>query len=205
MPNPPFDAAQYDEVPFDSEPAPEPTRLPEPTLSEQPVSGQPLSEPRPPRLDLDGEWQRVSPRYVVVEIVGTIIFGLVVCIGAALLWLLADQTWALWVGAAMLLITVLNLIFEPRRVRSIGYQLRADDLLFRRGILFQRFVAVPYGRMQLVDITRGPVARWLGLADLKFVTAAATTAVSIPGLREADAENLRDRLVELAESRRAGL
>ncbi|MFC5929492.1 PH domain-containing protein [Cryobacterium melibiosiphilum] len=164
-----------------------------------------MSEPRPPRLDLDGEWQRVSPRYVVVEIVGTIIFGLVVCIGAALLWLLADQTWALWVGAAMLLITVLNLIFEPRRVRSIGYQLRADDLLFRRGILFQRFVAVPYGRMQLVDITRGPVARWLGLADLKFVTAAATTAVSIPGLREADAENLRDRLVELAESRRAGL
>ena len=43
--------------------------------------------------------------------------------------------------------------FTPRRVRSIGYQLRDDDLVFRRGILFQRFVAVPYGRMQLVDVT----------------------------------------------------
>ena len=71
--------------------------------------------------------------------------------------------------------------------------------------MFQRFVSVPYGRMQLVDITRGPIARWLGLADLKFVTAAAATGVVIPGLPEADADELRDQLVALAESRRAGL
>ncbi|WP_241978741.1 MULTISPECIES: PH domain-containing protein [unclassified Cryobacterium] len=159
------------------------------------------------RLDLVGvgEWKRVSPKYVLVEIVGTIVFGVVVCGGASVLWLLLEQTWALWVGLAVLLMTIINLVFEPRRVRSIGYLLREDDLLFRRGILFQRFVAVPYGRMQLIDITRGPVARWLGLADLKFVTAAATAGVSIPGLAEADAESLRDRLVELAEIRRAGL
>ena len=159
------------------------------------------------RLDLVGvgEWKRVSPKYVLVEVVGTILFGVVVCGGASLLWLLLDATWALWVGLAVFLMTIINLVFEPRRVRSIGYLLREDDLLFRRGILFQRFVAVPYGRMQLIDITRGPVARWLGLADLKFVTAAATAGVSIPGLPEADAESLRDRLVELAEIRRAGL
>ncbi|MDJ0349957.1 PH domain-containing protein [Cryobacterium sp. PH29-G1] len=159
------------------------------------------------RLELPdvGEWKRVSPKHVLVEIVGTIVNGVVICGGATLLWLLLDQTWALWVGIAVLVVTVVNLVFEPRRVRAIGYQLRADDLLFRRGILFQRFVAVPYGRMQLIDINRGPVARWLGLADLKFVTAAASAGVSIPGLAEADAENLRDRLVELAESRRAGL
>nr|WP_241981823.1 PH domain-containing protein [Cryobacterium ruanii] len=148
---------------------------------------------------------RVSPKYVLVEIVGTIVNAVVVCGGASLLWLLLDATWAFWVGLAVLVVSIINLVFEPRRVRSIGYLLREDDLLFRRGILFQRFVAVPYGRMQLIDITRGPIARWLGLADLKFVTAAATAGVSIPGLAEADAEGLRDRLVELAESRRAGL
>jgi membrane protein YdbS with pleckstrin-like domain len=37
------------------------------------------------------------------------------------------------------------------------------------------------------------------------VTAAAASNVTIPGLPEQDAEQLRDRLVELAESRRAGL
>ena len=95
--------------------------------------------------------------------------------------------------------------FTPRRVRAIGYQLRDDDLLFRRGIMFQRFVAVPYGRMQLVDINRGPLARAVGLTELKLVTAAAASGVTIPGLPEQDAEELRDRLVALAESRRAGL
>jgi len=159
------------------------------------------------RLDLPeaGEWKRVSPKYVMVEIVGTVVFLLIVCAAAGALWLLLDQTWAAWVGAAIALVTLISLAFEPRRVRSIGYQLRADDLLFRRGIMYQRFVSVPYGRMQLVDITRGPVARVLGLADLKFVTAAASSGVAIPGLAEADADALRDRLVELAESRRAGL
>lgn len=159
------------------------------------------------RLDLPdvGEWKRVSPRYVVVETVGTIVFGLVLTAAAAAVWLLLDVQWALYVIGAVVLITGATVAFEPRRVRAIGYQLRRDDLLFRRGIMFTRFVSVPYGRMQLVDITRGPIARWLGLADLKFVTAAASSGVLIPGLPEADAESLRDRLVELAESRRAGL
>jgi uncharacterized protein len=71
--------------------------------------------------------------------------------------------------------------------------------------MFLRFVAVPYGRMQLVDINRGPVDRFLGLSELRFVTAAASTGVTIPGLEAAEADALRDRLVALAESRRAGL
>lgn len=173
-----------------------------------PESPESAASPEPSeRLDLTeaGDWKGVSPKYVLVEIVGTIVNAVVVCGGASLLWLLLDQTWAMWVGIVVLVMSIINLVFEPRRVRAIGYLLRDDDLLFRRGILFQRFVAVPYGRMQLIDITRGPVARWLGLADLKFVTAAATAGVSIPGLAEGDAESLRDRLVELAESRRAGL
>jgi membrane protein YdbS with pleckstrin-like domain len=59
--------------------------------------------------------------------------------------------------------------------------------------------------MQLVDINRGPLMRALGLAELKFVTAAASTGVTLTGLPLADAEALRDRLVALAETRRAGL
>ncbi|WP_233279179.1 PH domain-containing protein [Microterricola pindariensis] len=159
------------------------------------------------RLDLGDPtvWHRVSPKYLVVEVVGTLIGGLLFCAGAAAVWILGDQQWALWVLVGLIAIFLVTLVVEPRRVRSIGYQLRADDLLFRRGIMFQRFVSVPYGRMQLVDITRSPIARALGLAELKFVTAAAATGVVIPGLPLEEAEELRDRLVALAESRRAGL
>jgi membrane protein YdbS with pleckstrin-like domain len=113
--------------------------------------------------------------------------------------------WALWGAIVIGVISLIGIALEPRRVRSIGYRLREDDLVFRRGIMFQRQVAVPYGRMQLVDITRGPVARALGLADHKFVTAAAATAVTVPGLPMEEADRLRDELVALAETRRAGL
>ncbi len=155
--------------------------------------------------EVDTEWRRVSPKYVVVEVVGSLI-GMAVFVGAGLVvFFLFDQQWALWAAIAIGIASIIGIALEPRRVRSIQYRLREDDLLFRRGIMFQRQVAVPYGRMQLVDITRGPVARSLGLADLKFVTAAASTAVTVPGLPMEEADRLRDELVALAETRRAGL
>ena len=94
---------------------------------------------------------------------------------------------------------------RPDQARAVGYQLRRDDLVFRKGILWQRVVAVPYGRMQLVDITHGPLDRGFGIAQLKLVTAAASTGVVIPGLTQAAAEVLRDTLIDVAETRRTGL
>jgi membrane protein YdbS with pleckstrin-like domain len=158
------------------------------------------------RLDLpELTWRRVSPRYIVVDIVGGIVFGLIVVGGASVVAYFIGVAWLWLIVAALAIVFIVAIALTPRRVRAIGYQLRDDDVLFRRGILYQRFVAVPYGRMQLVDINRGPLARALGLSELKFVTAAAATGVVIPGLAEADAEELRDQLVALAESRRAGL
>ena len=150
-------------------------------------------------------WRRVSPRYIVVDLIGGLLFGLIVVGAGAVVAYFIGLAWLWAVVAAVAVVFVVAIALTPRRVRAIGYQLRDDDVLFRRGILYQRFVAVPYGRMQLVDINRGPLARALGLSELKFVTAAAATGVVIPGLAEADAEELRDRLVALAESRRAGL
>jgi len=164
-----------------------------------------LSEPHDVPTHVDADWRRVSPKYVVVEVVGSIIGSGVVIAALLIAHFLGAQQWALWVAIAVAVIAIVTIALEPRRVRSIAYRLRDDDLVFRRGIMFQRQVAVPYGRMQLVDITRGPVARALGLADLKFVTAAAATAVTVPGLPAEEADRLRDELVALAETRRAGL
>lgn len=150
------------------------------------------------------EWQRVSPKYIPVDMLSTLIFGAIVTAAGFLpFWLGWKEGW--FIGAIIGAVFVIVLALTPRRVRAIGYLLRDDDLLFRRGIMFQRFVAVPYGRMQLVDITRGPLARAFGLAELKFVTAAASSGVVIPGLTFATAEQLRDHLVAVAETRRAGL
>lgn len=152
-----------------------------------------------------GDWRRVSPRYVWVDLVGSIISGLVATAAFTVPFWVTQMLWLLVIPAAVLVIAIIVAAFTPRRVRAIGYRLRDDDLLVRRGIMFQRFAAVPYGRMQLVDVNRGPLDRALGLAEVKLVTAASASNVSVPGLPMADAEELRDRLVELAESRRAGL
>jgi hypothetical protein len=158
------------------------------------------------RLELPGiTWRRVSPKYVVVDVVGTLVFTIAAVVVTSIPAFFSHVTWLWIIPAVVLVVLLLVVAFIPRRVRSIGYQLREDDLLFRRGLLFQRFVSVPYGRMQLVDINRGPISRILGLSDLRFVTAASSSGVAIPGLAVADAEELRDRLVELAESRRVGL
>lgn len=159
------------------------------------------------RLDpVPGEWRRVSPKYIVVDLVGNLVTGVIATVGSSLpAWLFQWGVWWWLLPIAVGVVSLVLIALTPRRVRSIGYLLRDDDLLFRRGIMFQRFVAVPFGRMQLVDITRGPLARAVGLAELKLVTAAAATGVVIPGLSLADAEELRDHLVALAETRRAGL
>lgn len=148
----------------------------------------------------------MSPKYIVVDLVGNLVTGIIATAASSLpVWLFHWGTWWWLLVAAVAVVSIVLIALTPRRVRSIGYLLREDDLLFRRGIMFQRFVAVPFGRMQLVDITRGPLARALGLAELKLVTAAAASGVVIPGLPLADAEELRDHLVAVAETRRAGL
>lgn len=166
-----------------------------------------LVEPRSPsRLELDaGDWHQISPQYVWVQLISS---GVMIVLVAAVMLFVAlffRQTWAYIPGGIILAILIATTAVVPRQARSIGYRLRRDDLVFRRGILWQRLVAVPYGRMQLIDITHGPLDRGFGIAQLKFVTAAASTGVTIPGLEQETAEHLRDLLVEVAESRRTGL
>jgi membrane protein YdbS with pleckstrin-like domain len=156
-------------------------------------------------LEPEVEWQRVSPTYIVVDVVGYLISSAVMIAVSFVPWAIWRETWLLGIAALVIVACAITVALTPRRVRSIGFALREDDLVFRRGIAWQRVVAIPYGRMQLVDITRGPLARALGLAELKFVTAAASSAIVIPGLPFERAEELRDRLVALAESRRVGL
>jgi len=156
-------------------------------------------------LALDGAWHQISPRYVTSQFVQNAIIILLVAIAAAVAATVLEMTWV-WIPAgALVAIDVITLAILPRQARALGYMLRADDIVFRRGILWQRMVAVPYGRMQLVDITQGPLDRVFGLSQLKMVTAAAATGVQIPGLAQPAAEALRDTLIEVAETRRTGL
>lgn len=163
--------------------------------------------PASPRLDpVAGEWRRVSPKYLAIDLISNIVWTLIMVGGGVAAMVFLDWPFVgWWVPVGLAVLSLPYALLTPRRVRAIGYMLREDDLVFRTGIMFRRIVAVPYGRMQLVDINRGPLARAFGLAELKLVTAAAASAVTIPGLPFDEAEQLRDHLVAVAETRRAGL
>ncbi|MFD7833611.1 PH domain-containing protein [Streptomyces sp. NPDC059761] len=121
-----------------------------------------------------------------------------------LLGLTAGPGWAA-VGAIWLVALVWGWVLLGRNWRSWRYAERADDLLISRGVLWRAQTVVPYGRMQLVEVTSGPLERRFGLASVQLHTAAAATDAKIPGLVPAEAQRLRDRLTELGEARSAGL
>ncbi|PNI08187.1 hypothetical protein CXX84_12380 [Arthrobacter sp. AFG7.2] len=158
-------------------------------------------------------WQRVSPKYVTVRVVQWAVGNLLTVLVLALpLFLVLMDVWAwppLWLAVTVpsvaLVLAIWRLVLIPRQVRAIGYAERDDDLLIRTGIFFQRTMAVPYGRMQYVDIGVGPVERGLGLCTLKLHTASPGTNAHIPGLPAAEGARLREQLAARGEARLAGL
>jgi uncharacterized protein len=153
------------------------------------------------------EWKRLSPNYRSLRRLTTLIFVPIIFVPPAILvWVLTDLWWVsaiiLGVGAAILLFR-LGLI--ERTWRSWGYVEREDDLYITHGVLFRSLVAVPYGRMQLVEVASGPLERAFGLATVTLKTASAETNASIPGLAPDEATRLRDRLTELGEAHASGL
>jgi membrane protein YdbS with pleckstrin-like domain len=116
---------------------------------------------------------------------------------------------AVWIPAAGGLLAVLlagwGWVLIARNARSWGYAERDEDLYITHGVVFRELVAVPYGRMQFVDVTSGPVERHYGISTVHLHTASPKTNAKIPGLPAEEAARLRDRLTQLGEAQAAGL
>jgi uncharacterized membrane protein YdbT with pleckstrin-like domain len=95
--------------------------------------------------------------------------------------------------------------------RFYRYELTEDGFKKELGVIYKKYVTIPYERIQNVDIYRGILARILGLSDLNIQTAGASAQVNrhgvfgagaegrLPGLLHADAEKLRDELIKRAK------
>lgn len=152
------------------------------------------------------EWQRLSPHYRTHRRLGVLIgWPIWFVIPIVLTWRFV----APWLGITLMILGLIWIAWRWWRmdalVKSWGYAELADDLYVTRGLWFKRLTAVPYGRMQVVEVEAGPIERALNLATVKLVTASASTDATIPGLPPVEAARLRDRLTELAETRTSGL
>jgi uncharacterized protein len=151
-------------------------------------------------------WLRPDPALLLLRRRTTlVVLPTLGAVGRVVAGVLAGPAASLAAVVAAVVLVGLTLVAVERRYAAWGYLEREDDLLVRRGVLVRRLSVVPYGRMQYVDVTAGPLARRLGLATVTLHTAAAATDASVPGLRTEEAARLRDRLAALGEARQAGV
>lgn len=173
-------------------------------MSTTPGSPAPIGPAASTDLDSDLPWVRVSPSLVVARHLALLwnLVPLVALVVAAVLlpgpwWWLAPAAWLVLSGAGWVVV--------GRGARAIGYLEREDDLMVRHGLLFRTVVVVPYGRLQYVDVTAGPLERALGISTVQLHTAAAATDATIPGLPPHEAARLREALAARGRARLAGL
>ncbi len=129
---------------------------------------------------------------LVAILAGEVLFGLPS-------WLLVV------VMPAVVVLAVVGWVVVGRNARAWGYAERDEDLYIKHGATYKELVVVPYGRMQFVDITAGPLEQVYGIASVRLHTASPGTSARIPGLPKDEAARLRDRLTALGETQAAGL
>ncbi|WP_420099000.1 PH domain-containing protein [Corynebacterium sp.] len=151
---------------------------------------------------------RVSARYVAARYVSDLPWTVVPAVGSVVAAVLTAGTLSavLWAVAAVLLVLLLwEIWLIPAQAARKRWVETEDELLITKGRLWWTFTVVPYGRIQYVDVTAGPVERAFGLKQVKLHTASSTSDSTVVGLDAADADALRDRLAVAARERMSGL
>jgi membrane protein YdbS with pleckstrin-like domain len=96
-------------------------------------------------------------------------------------------------GGAIVLV-VLFFAWTGMYYASMWYELREDEMSWKRGVWFRRTGIVPYNRITNLDLVQGPVMRALGISTLSIQTAG-YSGQAVPEIRiEAieHAEELRE-------------
>ena len=152
-------------------------------------------------------WRPVSPQLRRMRRTMLTVVAAVVLVGLAVLAAFFELSvgWAVALAVVLLVLAGFGWWVIGRNARAWGYAERDEDLYIKHGALFRELVAVPYGRMQFVDITAGPLEQLYGIASVRLHTASPRTNARIPGLPADEAAWLRDRLTDLGESQAAGL
>ena len=145
---------------------------------------------------------RLDPRMLRVWYLSDVVAMAVVAVLAVAAWLVVshlggDVFWVYLVAGVVEAICLGDLLVSPRvEYATWRYDVTPTDVDLYHGVFVKKRVLVPLVRVQHVQTKQGPLLRAHGLASVTVSTAG--ESFEIPGLAEADAEALRDRVAELA-------
>jgi membrane protein YdbS with pleckstrin-like domain len=90
----------------------------------------------------------------------------------------------------MLILIVIFIAWVRLYYASMWYELKDDEMSWKRGVWFRRTGIVPYNRITNLDVIQGPVMRRLGISTLSIQTAGysgqAVPEIRIEGIEHAD-------------------
>jgi membrane protein YdbS with pleckstrin-like domain len=154
----------------------------------------------------DVSWTPVSPKLATLRrLNAAIVAGLAAIVALVALTLTVGGQYGVLAVVVIVLLFGWAWVLIGRNQRSWKYAEREDELLVSHGVMFRELVVVPYGRMQFVDVTAGPLERAYGMATVELHTATPATDAKIPGLHPDEASRLRDRLSALGQAQAWGL
>lgn len=163
----------------------------EPTLPPAEAAPPPID----PSLDDEGALTPLHPNHVWALRVEVTLAAIPFIIGALVLEQAQLVPPALIVGPVALVALLAILRVPLRRHLARGYAMSADRLRVVRGLLFRHDTVVPFGRVQHIDVSQGPIERFFGIATLTLHTAGTHNAsVSLPGLGEPLAREMREEI-----------
>ena len=116
-----------------------------------------------------------------------------------------------WLWIIIPAFLVLCFVWAKLSYHFYRYELTESGFRKELGVIYKKYVTIPYDRIQNVDIYRGIAARILGLSDLNIQTAGTSMQTMrgegrLPGLSREVAEQLRDELIQRArQSKNQGL
>lgn len=151
---------------------------------------------------MDLPTHRLDPRMLKVWRQGSLVaIAVTLAIAAIAVALALHFSWPLpivcGIAAAILLIELIDLAISPRiQYETWRYDVTSTDVDLYTGIFVKKRIIVPLVRVQHVESKQGPIMKANGLASVLVSTAG--ESFEIPGLAEAEAAELRDRVAELA-------
>jgi len=150
-------------------------------------------------MDAD-EWRPLHPSIVRVWRAGAVLVAVpVLAVLLAVAVIAGHPAWCVILALAAVWFAWMVSARVARRYRAWSYRFGPESLELRRGVWWHVATSVPYHRIQQVDVNEGPIQRHYGMVELRLRTASAGTDCSLPGVPQADADELRAWLAARAE------
>ncbi len=138
------------------------------------------------------QFEQIQKTSLYVEMIVLAIMTIIVLIGALLLILFSEKARAFYPYIFTLIALVMAFIYvsEIKGFKHVGYAVRTHDIIYKHGWLWRSIVAVPFNRIQHIEVHQGPIDRLFDLSSIILYTAGGSD-VEIEGLLPDKANSIK--------------